>query len=61
MSLKLETRLYIMDEAMIKILKEEKQYNDINYYNMKVALEYKKSTKQKWRYVFVGRFSNSTK
>ena len=43
MSLKLETRLYIMDEAMIKILKEEKQYNDINYYNMKVALEYKKS------------------
>ena len=32
-----------MDEAMIKILKEEKQYNDINYYNMKVALEYKKS------------------
>lgn len=39
LSLQLGTQLYIMEEAIIKILKEEKEYNDINYYNMMVVLE----------------------
>lgn len=39
LSLQLATQLYIMAEAIIKILKEEKEYNDINYYNMMVVLE----------------------
>ena len=31
-----------MDESVIKILEEEKEYNDLNYYDMKKALDYKK-------------------
>ena len=30
-----------MDEAIITILKEEKEYSDLNHYNMKEALKYK--------------------
>ena len=31
-----------MNEALVKILKEEKEYTDLNYFNMKTALDYKK-------------------
>ena len=31
-----------MDESVIKILEEEKEYNDLNYYDMKKALDHKK-------------------
>ena len=31
-----------MNEAIVKILKEEKEYSDLNYFNMKTALDYKK-------------------
>ena len=30
-----------MDEAIRTILKEEKEYSDLNHYNMKEALKYK--------------------
>ena len=30
-----------MNEAIVKILKEEKEFNDLNYFNMKTALDYK--------------------
>ena len=30
-----------MNEAIVKILKEENEYNDLNYFNMKTALDYK--------------------
>ena len=30
-----------MNEAIVKILKEEKEYSDLNYFNMKTALDYK--------------------
>ena len=30
-----------MNEAIVKILKEEKEYSDLNYFNMKIALDYK--------------------
>ena len=31
-----------MDESKTKILEKEKEYNHLNYYNMKKALDYKK-------------------
>lgn len=31
-----------MDESITKILEKEKEYNHLNYYNMKKALDYKK-------------------
>ena len=31
-----------MNETVIKILEEEKEYNYLSYYNMKKALDYKK-------------------
>ena len=31
-----------MDESIIKILEEEKEYNDLNYYDMQKTLDYKK-------------------
>ena len=30
-----------MNEAIVKILKEDKEYNDLNYFNMKTVLDYK--------------------
>ena len=30
-----------MNSATVKILKEEKEYNDLNYVNMKTMLDYK--------------------
>ena len=30
-----------MNEAIVKILKEENEYSDLNYFNMKTALDYK--------------------
>ena len=39
--MQLGRRLYMMDEAIITILKEEKEYSDLNHYNMKEALKYK--------------------
>ena len=31
----------MMNQAIIKILKEEKEHNDVNYFYMKQALDYK--------------------
>ena len=32
-----------MNEAIVKILKEEKKYSDLTYFNMKIALDYKEN------------------
>ena len=40
--MQLGSRLYIIkNEAIVKILKEEKEYSDLNYFNMKTPLDYK--------------------
>ena len=32
-----------MNEAIVKILKEENKYSDLTYFNMKIALDYKEN------------------
>ena len=39
--MQLGSRLYIIiNEAIVKILKEEKEYSNLNYFHMKTALDY---------------------
>ena len=44
--MQLGRRLYMMDKAITKILKEEKEYSDLNHCNMKKALKYKQKCLQ---------------
>ena len=34
-------QLFMMNQAITKVLKEEKEHNDVNYFYMKQAVDYK--------------------